>query len=198
MKAIRPIFDNLDDLDDLEYIDGIDMMACLFTHIRENIAGMEDIDEAQRQHFRRMTNLEITGTKIAFFDMDIIDIDANMNDCRDEYPERMGTEFNELIVMFEIVRWLQECGYEWDAAVDAKYRYIAEVLGINSKDRDHLIDPCETGEYVLNTESRAFHELKLMLPLHWATILLDWYPISILGIDGEEAMVFGNLVIVCI
>ena len=38
----------------------------------------------------------------------------------------------------------------------------------------------------------------LMLPLHWATILLDWYPISILGIYGEEAMVFGNLVIVCI
>jgi hypothetical protein len=159
---------------------------------------MEGIDEAQRQHLRCMTDLEIIGTKMTFFDMDIMDIDVDMNDTGDEYPERMGTEFNELIVMFEIVRWLQECGYEWDAAVDAKYRHIAEVLGINSKDRDHLIDPCETGEYVLNTESRAFHELKLMLPLHWATILLDWYPISILGIDGEEAMVFGNLVIVCI
>lgn len=192
MKAIKPIFDNLDDLDNLEYIDGIDMMACLFSHIRESIANMEVIDEAQRQHFRCMTDLEIIGTKLTFFGMDF---DDDMNDSGDEDPERMGTEFNELIVMFEIVRWLKECGYEWDAAVDAKYRHIAEVLGINSKDRDHLIDSCETGEYVLNTESRAFHELKLMLPLHWATILLDWYPISILGIDGEEAMVLGNLII---
>jgi hypothetical protein len=195
MKAIRPIFDNLDDLDDLEYIDGIDMMACLFSHIRESIANMEVIDEAQRQHFRRMTDLEIIGTRMVFEDMYI---DDDIHDPGDEFPVHKGTEFNEIIIMFEIVLWLKECGYEWNSSVNAKYRYIAEVLGIISEDSAHLIDAGKTEGYVLNIENRAFQELKLMLPLHWATILLDWYPISILGIDGEEAMVFGNLVIVCI
>lgn len=192
MKAIRPIFDNMDDLDALDCIDGTDMMVCLFSHVNESITGMEDIDEDQREHLRRMTNLEIIGTKLTFFGMDF---DDDMNDSGDEDPERMGTEFNELIVMFEIVRWLKECGYEWNSSVNAKYRHIAEVLGINSRDSAHLIDASKTEGYVLNVENRAFHELKLMLPLHWATILLDWYPISILGIDGEEAMVFGNLII---
>ena len=197
MKAIRPVYDSLNDLDNLESIDYIDMMVCMFSQINERINAMTDVDEEQKNVLRHLVDKEILPDadeviknekgKTLFF------IPENEDDFEFSY----GTEFDEIIVMFEITRWLEENGYEWDTVVTAKYQYIARVLGIFSDSGNYTVGAPERDEYVLNVEHKAFHELKLMLPLHWATILLDWYPVLINGIDGKEMIEFGNIMIAC-
>ena len=113
-----------------------------------------------------------------------------------EYDLHNGTGFDELIVMFEIVRWLKENKYEWDSAVTPKFKCMAHVLGICSKEKKSMTSAYSRDDYVLNVEPKAFHELKLLLPLHWATILLDWYPVLINGHDNKAMVEFGNLMIV--
>lgn len=178
MKAIRPIFDGKDDLDDLNRIDRIDMMACLFSLINESIDTMKDLDDEQKHTLQHMTDREIRVLE-------------------DELGLYQGTEFDELIVMFEIIRWLEECGYEWGCVVTGKYQYIARAIGVFSNRGNFMIGDHAKDDYVLNVKRRAFHDLELMLPLHWATILLDWYPVTINGIDNKEMIEFGNLMIVC-
>ena len=125
-----------------------------------------------------------------------INDDLYVPGAAEEFKSYRGTEFDELTVMFEIVRWLEECGYEWDSVVTARYQYIARAVGIFTDRGNYTVGAYERDDYVLNVERRAFHELNLMLRHHWATILLDWYPVTISGIDNKEIIEFGNLMIV--
>ena len=196
MKAIRPIYDGLDDLDELEAIDDVAMMACLFTQINEGIDAMEGLDQEKRETLKHLTDLEILPQGVISTDRGIND-DMYVPVAEKEFESFVGTEFDELIVMFEIVRWLEECRYEWDSVVTARYQYIARAVGIFTDRGNYTVGAYERDEYVLNVERRAFHELNLMLRHHWATILLDWYPVLINGIDNREMIEFGNLMIVC-
>ena len=197
MKAIRPIYDGMNDLDNLDHINYIDMMICMFSQINERIDAMTDLDEEQKNRLRHLVDKEILP--------DADEVIKNENgktmffipETEDDFEIGDGTEFDEIIVMFEITRWLEENGYEWDSIVTAKYQYIARVLGIFPDRGNYTVGAYERDDYILNVECKAFHELKLMLRLHWATILLDWYPVVINGIDGKEMIEFGNIMIVC-
>ena len=197
MRAIRPIYDGKDDLDGLDAIDHIDMMACLFSEINERIDLMDDITEDESRQFRRGVNKEVLCTEkgVVCAEKGIND-DMNLPPAEDEFESHRGTDFDELIVMFEIVRWMEENGYDWDSVVTAKYRSIALALGIFSSAHEYKVGEAARDDYVLNVEPQAFHELKVLLPLHWATILLDWYPFIVNGIDNREMIEFGNIMIV--
>lgn len=195
MKAIRPIYDGLDDLDELEAIDDVAMMACLFTQINEGIDAMKGLDQEKRETLRHLTDLEILPQGVISTERGIND-DMYVPPAEEEFESYVGTEFDELIVMFEIVRWLEECGYEWNSVVTARYQYIARAVGIFTDRGNYTVGAYERDDYVLNVERRAFHELNLMLRHHWATILLDWYPVTINGINNKEMIEFGNLMIV--
>ena len=173
MKAIRPIYDGKDDLDYRDNIDCVDMMVCLFSQINEEIDDMEYINEPERKHLKLMADVEIMPWNDSATDNGIYD----------------------LMIMFEIVRWLKECGYEWNAVASARYKHIAKILGIIYENNGQSMYSSETKEYVLNVEGRAFRDLKMLLPLHWATILLDWYPVMIDGMDNEKIIEFGNIMI---
>lgn len=196
MKAIRPIYDGIDDLDMLDEIDSVGMMACLFTQINDGINSMLDIDEEQRIVLRNQVDSEILPPEVICTEKGIND-DMYIPDATDEFESYRGTEFDELIVMFEIVRWLEECGYEWSSVVTSRYQHIARATGIFSDRGNYTVGAYAADDYVMNVESKAFRELTLLLPLHWATILLDWYPVKINGIDNKEMIEFGNLMIVC-
>lgn len=195
MKAIRPVYDGLDDLDNLDEIDYVGMMVCLFTQINEGINSMADVDEEQRNTLRHLADSELLPPGVICTEKGIND-DLYVPDAAEEYKSYKGTEFDELIVMFEIVRWLEECGYKWDSVVTARYQYIARAVGIFTDRGNYTVGAYERDDYVLNVERRALHELNLLLRLHWATILLDWYPVLITGIDNKEMIEFGNLMIV--
>ena len=195
MKAIRPIYDGMDDLDNRDCIDYIDMMVCLFSKINESVDAMDDLDEEAKRMLQDMADKEVlpdclikSGSKI--------NEDIFATEAEDEYDFYNGTGFDELIVMFEITRWLKENHYEWDSLVTPKFKCIARALGICSEKKKPKISAYSGDDYVLNVEPKAFHELKLLLPLHWATILLDWYPVSIERMDKKEIIEFGNLMIV--
>ena len=196
MKAIRPIYDGVDDLDDLDRIDYIDMMACLFSIINESIEAMDNINEEARQMLKDMADKEILPIGVIKSDKGIND-DMFVAEAEGEYDLYNGTGLDELIVMFEIIRWLKENQYEWDSAVTPKFKSIARALDICSEKKKSVTSAYSRDGYVLNVEPKAFHELKLMLPLHWATILLDWYPVLINGLDNKAMIEFGNLMIVC-
>ena len=196
MKAIRPIYDGMDDLDERDWIECIDMMVCMFSQIHDGIDSMEDISAEQKEELKHKVDLEILPTGVISTEKGIND-DMYVAEAEDEYDLYNGTGIDELIVMFEIVRWLKENHYEWDSAVTPKFKYIARALGICSEKKKPKISAYSGDDYVLNVEPKAFQELKLMLPLHWATILLDWYPVLINGLDNEEMIEFGNLMIVC-
>lgn len=196
MKAIRPVYDGIDDLDDLDEIDHVGMMACLFTQINEGINSMTDIDEEQKKTLRHMADSEMLPPGVICTEKGIND-DMYIPDAPEEFGSYRGTEFDELIVMFELVRWLEECSYEWSAVVTSRYQHIARAAGIFSDRGNCTLGAYDRNDYVLNVEPKAFHELKLMLPLHWATILLDWYPVLINGIDNKKMIELGNLMIVC-
>ena len=195
MKAIRPIYDGLDDLDGLEAIDYVAMMACLFTQINEGIDAMKGLDQEKRETLRDLAESELLPPGVICTEKGIND-DLYVPGAAEEFKSYRGTEFDELTVMFEIVRWLEECGYEWDSVVTARYQYIARAVGIFTARGNYTVGAYERDDYVLNVERRAFHELNLMLRHHWATILLDWYPVLINGIDNKEMIEFGNLMIV--
>ena len=195
MKAIRPIYDGMDDLDERDWIEYVDMMVCMFSQIHEGIDSMEDINAEQKEVLRHKVGLEILPAGVTSSEKGISD-DMYVAEAEDEYDLYNGTGFDELIVMFEIIRWLKENLYEWDSAVTPKFKYIACALGICSEKKKSTISAYSSDDYVLNVEPRAFHELKLMLPLHWATVLLDWYPVLINGLDNEAMIEFGNLMIV--
>ena len=194
MKAIRPIYDCIDDLDNLDEIDYVGMMACLFTQINEGINSMADIDEEQKNNLRHLADSEILPPGVICTE-DGINDDMYIPDADEEFESYRGTEFDELIVMFEIVRWLEECDYEWNSVVTSRYQHIARATGIFSDRGNYTVGACAGDDYILNVEPKAFHELKLLLPIHWATILLDWYPISITGIDNIDMIEFGNITI---
>ena len=196
MKAIRPIYDGMDDLDERDWIDYIDMMVCMFSQIQEGIDSMENISAEQKEELMHKVDLEILPTGVISSEKGIND-DMYVAEAEDEYDLYNGTGIDELIVMFEIVRWLKENHYEWESAVTPKFKYIAHALGICSEKKKSMTRAYLRDDYVLNVEPKAFHELKLMLPLHWATSLLDWYPVLINGIDNREMIEFGNLMIVC-
>ena len=63
--------------------------------------------------------------------------------------------------------------------------------GFDDVDLIEAIDESKD-EYVLNVESRPFNELKMLLPLHWAVILLDWDVTVINGPEDKEILQFGN------
>ncbi len=195
MKAIRPIYDGMDDLDERDWIECVDMMVCMFSRIHEGIDSMEDINAEQKEELRHKVDLEILPTGVTSSEKGIND-DMYVAEAEDEYDLYNGTGFDELIVMFEITRWLKENLYEWDSAVTPKFKCIARALGICSEKKKPMISAYSRDDYVLNVEPKAFHELKLLLPLHWATILLDWYPVLINGLDNKEMIEFGNLMIV--
>ena len=195
MKAIRPIYDGLDDLDGLEAIDYVAMMACLFTQINEGIDAMKGLDQEKRETLRDLAESELLPPGVICTEKGIND-DLYVPGAAEEFKSYRGTEFDELTVMLEIVRWLEECGYEWDSVVTARYQYIARAVGIFTDRGNYTVGAYERDDYVLNVERRAFHELNLMLRHHWATILLDWYPVTINGIDNKEIIEFGNLMIV--
>ena len=196
MKAIRPIYDGMDDLDERDWIECIDMMVCMFSQIHEGIDSMEDINAEQKEELRHKVDLEILPIGVTSSEKGIND-DMYVAEAEDEYDLYKGTGFDELIVMFEITRWLKENLYEWDSEVTPKFKCIARALGICSEKKKPKISAYSRDDYVLNVEPKAFHELKLMLPFHWATILLDWYPVLINGLDNKEMIEFGNLMIVC-
>lgn len=196
MKSIRPIYDGLDDLDNLESIDHVDMMVCLFSQINERIDAMDDIDEEQKNVLRHMSGIESLPLGVISSEKGINDGGKDI-DIREEFDSYRGTEFDELIVMFELTRWLEENKYKWDSVVSAKYQYTARALGIFSDKGNYMVGAYSKDDYILNVERNAFNELRLMLPLHWATILLDWYPVSINGIGNKEMIEYGNLTIVC-
>lgn len=196
MKAIRPIYDGMDDLDERDWIEGLDMMVCMFSQIHEGIDSMEGIDAEQKEELRHKVGLEILPAGVTCSEKGFND-DMYVAEAEDEYDFYNGTGFDELIVMFEITRWLKENHYEWDSSVTPKFKYIARALGICSEKKKFMISTNSRDDYVLNVEPKAFHELKLMLPLHWAVNLLDWYPVLINGIDNREMIEFGNLMIVC-
>ena len=195
MKAIRPIYDGLDDLDNLESIDYVDMMVCLFSQMYYGIDSMTGIDKEQRETLRHLADSELLPQGVISTERGIND-DMYVPEAEEEFDSYRGTEFDELIVMFEITRWLEENGYEWDSVVTARYQYIARAVGIFSDRGNYKVGAYERDDYVLNVERKAFHELKMMLPHHWATILLDWYPVLIKGIDNKEMIEFGNMMIV--
>lgn len=197
MKAIRPIYDGMDDLDERDWIDYIDMMVCMFSQIQEGIDSMEDISAEQKEELMHKVDLEILPTGVISTEKGIND-DMYVAEAEDEYDLYNGTGFDELIVMFEITRWLKENQYEWDSTVTPKFKCMAHALGICSKEKKSMTSAYSRDDYVLNVEPKAFHELKLLLPLHWATILLDWYPVLINGIYNNEMIEFGNLTIVYI
>lgn len=196
MKAIRPIYDGIDDLDNLEDIDPVGMMACLFTQINDGINSMEGIGEEQKKVLRHLADLEILPPEVICTE-DGINDDMYVARAEDEFGSYQGTEFDELIVMFEITRWLEENGYEWDSVVTARYQYIARAVGIFTDRGNYTVGAYERDDFVLNVERKAFHELNLLLRHHWATILLDWYPVLINGLDNKEMLEFGNLMIDC-
>ena len=172
MKAIRPIYDGMDDLDERDWIECVDMMVCMFSQIHDGIDSMEDISAEQKEGLRHKVGLEILPTGVTSSEKGIND-DMYVAEAEYEYDLYNGTGFDELIVMFEIVRWLKENKYEWDSAVTPKFKCMAHALGICSKEKKSMTSAYSRDDYVLNVEPKAFHELKLMLPLHWATILLD-------------------------
>ena len=192
MKAIRPIYAGMDALDERDWIDYIDMMVCMFSQIQEGIDSMEDISAEQKEELKHKVDLEILPTGVMSTEKGIND-DICVAEAEDEYDLYNGTGIDELIVMFEIVRWLKENRYEWDSSVTPKFKYIAHALGICSEKKKSMTRAYSRDDYVLNVEPKAFHELKLMLPLHWATSLLDWYPVLINGIYNNEMIEFGNL-----
>ena len=195
MKAIRPIYDGIDDLDDLDRIDYIDMMACLFSIINESIEAMDNINEEARQMLKDMADKEILPIGVIKSDKGIND-DLFVAEAEGEYDLYNGTGLDELIVLFEIIRWLKENLYEWESVITPKFKCTAYALGICPENNKFTVSPFSRDDYVLSVGSKAFHELKLLLPLHWATVLLDWYPVSINGIDNKEMLEFGNLMIV--
>ena len=195
MKAIRPIYDGIDDLDELDEIDHVGMMACLFTQINEGISSMTDIGEEQKKTLRHLADLEILPPGVIYTEKGVND-DMYVPDVTKEFESYRGTEFDELIVMFEITRWLEECRYKWSSVVTSRYQHIAKATRIFSERRTYTVGTCLGDDFVLNVEPKAFHELKLLLPLHWATVLLDWYPVLINGIENKEMIEFGNLMIV--
>lgn len=164
MRAIRPIFDGKDDLDYRTEIDAADMMACLFSEINESIDKNRDITDDERRRLR-----------------DRVDFEA-----------QFGPEFHELIIMYEIVRWMQESGYEWNAVVPHEFNYTALALGILTVISDDTIGE---NNYIIHAGDRAMNELKLMLPLHWAVILLGWKLVATDVAEGKETIRFGNIVI---
>lgn len=171
------------------------MMACLFTQINEGIDAMKGLDQEKRETLRDLAKSELLPPGVICTEKGIND-DLYVPGAAEEFKSYRGTEFDELTVMFEIVRWLEECGYEWDSVVTARYQYIARAVGIFTDRGNYTVGAYERDDYVLNVERRAFHELNLMLRHHWATILLDWYPVTINGIDNKEIIEFGNLMIV--
>lgn len=195
MKAIRPIYDDMDDLDERDWIECVDMMVCMFSQIHEGIDSMEGIDAEQREELRHKVDLEILPAGVIITEKGIND-DMYVAEAEDEYDSYNGTGFDELIVMFEIARWLNENQYEWDSAVTPKFKSIAHALGICSEKKNSVTSAYSRNNYVLNVEPKAFHELKLLLPLHWAAVLLDWYPVLINGLDNKAMIEFGNLMIV--
>ena len=195
MKAIRPIYDGMDDLDNRDCIDYIDMMVCLFSKINESIDSMDDLNKEAKHVLKDMADEEILPDCL-------IKSGSGINEgifaaeAETDYDLYNGTGLDELTVMFEITRWLKENLYEWSSFVTPKFKGIALALGICSEKNQPIVCDCSRDDYVLSVEPKAFHELKLLLPLHWATILLDWYPVSIKGMDKKEMIEFGNLMIV--
>lgn len=167
MKAIRPIYDGKDDLDYRTGIDDVDMMVCLFSEINESIDSNGDITEDDRRGLRDHVELEIL--------------------C--------GTEFNKLIVTYEIARWMQESGYGWDAVIPKRYQYIGASLGMKSVSSDISKESELRGEFLVHVESRAFRELQLLLPLHWATSLLGWQLVEDSGTNEYRMLEFGGIYI---
>ena len=195
MNAIRPIYDGKDDLEYRSEVDAIDLMVCLFSETNERIKAMEDITEVERNKIEELVNLE-TLPQSNFMLRNRIDEVFPVPEFDEDGDFHRGTEFDELIVLFEITRWMEECGYEWSAVVPWKYKYTSMSLGIiSAEDADDIVSE-EANEYFICTEDRAFQELKLLLPHHWAKILLDWDPVIINNIGHEELVQFGNLTIV--
>lgn len=182
MKAIRPIYDEKDDLDFREEIDVVDMAACLFSELNDRIDSMDDITEEQRSLIKELTGNELIPPGV-------IVTDKGIND--DMYDPEYDDGFDELIVIYEIKRWLEESGYEWSVIPDSRYKYHSILLGLMEED-DSMND---SGLFVLNTSEKAFAELKKLLRVHWAVTLLDWYPISISGLENNEMLQFGNIII---
>lgn len=195
MKAIRPIYDGMDDLDERDWIDYIDMMVCMFSQIQEGIDSMEDISAEQKEELKHKVDLEILPTGVISTEKGIND-DMFVAEAESGYDLYNGTGLDELIILFEIIRWLKENLYEWESVVTPKFKCTAYALGICSENHTSTVSAYSRDDYVLSVGPKAFHELKLLLPLHWATVLLDWYPVSINGIDNKEMLEFGNLMIV--
>ncbi len=205
MRAIRPIYDGKDDLDYRSKIDAVDMMVCMFSESSERIKAIKDITEAERKDMETMADMEILPPGL--FHM-FKRVNRDEPAFAEEELSRRGTEFDALIVMFEITRWMKEGGYKWNAVVPRRYAYTSLSLGIISDiDKDtsgpgfddvDLIEAIDESkdEYVLNVESRPFNELKMLLPLHWAVILLDWDVTVINGPEDKEILQFGNIRII--
>lgn len=206
MKAIRPIYDGKDDLEYRTGIDPVDMMVCLFSETTERIESREDISEEEKGKLKDLVDLEDLPAGMLMM-VEKINGDSATPEGGDDNLHNRGTEFDEIIVVYEIIRWMQECGYHWSAAVPWRFMYTAQSLGIlpvdledggdSGEDNSGEDDSGEDNEYVIHTEPRALHELKLLLPLHWATILLDWRPATVSGTEGKETMRFGNITIAC-
>lgn len=182
MKAIRPIYDGKDDLDFREEMDAVDMTVCLFSELNDRIDSMDDIIDEQRSMIKELAGNELIPPGVIIADKGI-----NDDMCDPEYDDG----FDELIVMYEIKRWLEESGYDWSITPDSRYRYHSFLLGL-MEENDSVND---SGIFILNTSEKAFAELKKLLRFHWAVELLDWYPVTINGVENNEMIQFGNIVI---
>ena len=189
MKAIRPIFDELDDLDGRTEIDSVDILVCMFSLQNIHIASMNLSDE-EKHHLQdkisdeylqpevKENTLTING-KAYFPDPETIPFDSSYSHFSDS-----------LSVLFEIRRWLCESGYKSKITVNKFFRYNAYALGITDDliaEENAIASPAK---YIIYVENNAFRELNLLLPIHWANILLDWQPY----IDGGK-IEFGDITI---
>lgn len=194
MKAIRPIYDGKDDLEYRTGIDPVDMMVCLFSETTERIKAMEDINDDEKAELTELTDWESLPEGIHAMKRRNND-DSTATKSRTESILYRGTEFDEIIVLYEIIRWMRECGYRWSAAVPRRFKYTAQALGILPVGLGNYDDTDENNDYIIHAESKSVNELKLLLPLHWATILLDWRIATLSGIENREAIRFGVITI---
>ena len=188
MKAIRPIYDGKDDLDFREEMDDVDLLACFFSELNDRIDSMEDATEEYRSNIRGIAEWEF---RFFGYDGEVhLDLDMDIDNDVDGWGNTGG--YDELIVTYEIKRWLEECGYDWDIIPDRRYRYHSMILGLI--DEEGGVN--DSGLFVLRVSEKAFAELKKLLRVHWAIELLDWYPIAIKGVGKDKEMLqFGNIII---
>ena len=179
MRAIRPIYDGKDDLEYRTEIDPVDMMVCMFSETAERIKAREDMTEEEKEILNELVDWEIVPDDVEELKPEVV-----------KSPHQ-GAGFDEIIVMYEISRWMRECNYKYKANVPQEFKYTAQALGIIP-----VITGCGSigkSEYIIYTGSRAMNELKLMLPLHWAVILLDWKLIEVDATEDKETIRFGNI-----